>query len=882
MWIRRLEVEHWRGLEHVLLDDLSPHLNLVTGPNESGKSRLVQALRFGLFESSRGAGRFKQDLQTWGANERPRVRIEFELVGATWQVDKAFGTQQHQTRLTTTNRSLEGEEAEVTLRELLGTEPGSTTAPAAGAQLGRWSLLWVEQGRAGEEPAIADNSVIQGGLHDRLTREVGDVAAGAVGQYVRSRAREEAERFYSQGAGAEKKLLREARSALETRTAARVELEQRIAAIDQDAQALRRSRDAEADLTHRLHAAEELLRESRARLQATRELAHRLDAAKQAVAQAEANVAAQRAALERAGARVAEIAALEQRRDELARACEAALDQERELRAVLAAQREAVAEAERQQDALRGQRLQLKGQAQARLLRAEQARLATVLDQIEQQDGIVRAARSALAALPELDAEALETLRRQDRQRFEARARLEGASVRLTVTAERPLEIDGETLAAGATRSFLVDDDRRIEIAATLSLDVQPGSGTLDALRDTVADLESSLSRRLEAIGVADVAEGERVLRAREAQRAALEAALQRLQEIAPEGLDAVRTRAETLAAELVDLPADVDDDVEARLADIEARESAQLDAATLARSQRDASSERLQRLAGDTATLRADLEGATRELAQLHRQQAADGDVSAARAGVAEAERTLAAAATGFEEIEASYRTAGGETAAQDVERAENALAALRQQIAEQRDLRVRLEQRLADAGAASLHEELQDAAAAEEHARGEFQRLERQALAARRLFEHVEAAYGAAQARLAEPVIRRIQPYLEQVLPGARAHLAEDFGLLGLQLGEAGATERFDQLSGGTREQLALLVRLGLAELLGEEESWPLLLDDALVNTDAERIRQFQRVLYMASRRTQILLFTCHGALFDAAGADRVIALAPRLRRS
>ncbi len=882
MWIRRLEVEHWRGLERVVLDDLSPHLNLVTGPNESGKSRLVQALRFGLFESSRGSGRFKQDLNTWGANERPRVQVEFELAGALWQVEKTFGTQQYRTRLTTTNRSLEGEEAEVALRELLGTEPGSTTAPAAGAQLGRWSLLWVEQGSAGEEPGIADNSALQGSLHDRLTREVGDVAAGAVGQYVRSRAREEAERFYSQGAGAEKKLLREARSELEVRTAARSELEQRIEAIERDAQALRRGRDVEADLTQRLHNAEEALKEARARHQATRELAHRLDTSKQALAQAEATTTARRAALERAEERVTEIAALERRRDELTRALEVAAGRELELREMLAAQRDAVVDAEQQHEALRRQRLHLQRQVQARALREQQARLAAVLEQIEEQDGIVRAARSRLAGLPELDAAALEALRQQDRQRLEARARLEGASVRVKVTARQPVEFDGKTLSADETRRFLIDRDRSFDVGAALTLHVQPGSGSLDALRDSVADLDSSLAHRLEALGIADIAEGERLLREREGQQAALQTAMQRLEELAPEGLETVRSRLDALALLLADLPTDTDDDLEGELEDIEARETAQIDAATLARSQRDASSERLQRFAEEAAKQRAELEGARRELAQLQRQQAADGDVDAARTKVAEAERTLAQAAMGLEEMEASYRAAGGDTAASDVERAENALASLRQQIADQRDLRVRLEQRLADAGAASLHEELQEAAAAEEHARADFQRLERQALAARRLFEGVESAYGAAQARLAEPVIQRIQPYLEQVLPGARAHLAEDFGLLGLQFGEAGATERFDQLSGGTREQLALLVRLGLAELLGEDEPWPLLLDDALVNTDAERIRQFQRVLFAASRRTQILLFTCHGALFDAAGADRVIALEQRSRRA
>jgi uncharacterized protein YhaN len=61
----------------------------------------------------------------------------------------------------------------------------------------------------------------------------------------------------------------------------------------------------------------------------------------------------------------------------------------------------------------------------------------------------------------------------------------------------------------------------------------------------------------------------------------------------------------------------------------------------------------------------------------------------------------------------------------------------------------------------------------------------------------------------------------------------------------------------------------------VLGGEESWPLVLDDVLVNTDATRIQRVQRALYHAGRKMQILLFTCHGALFDTLGPDAYIEL-------
>ncbi len=882
MWIRRLEVEHWRGLEHVLLDDLSPHLNLVTGPNESGKSRLVQALRFGLFESSRGAGRFKQDLQTWGGSERPRVRVDFELAGAAWQVEKTFVSQQHQTRLSTANRAFEGEEAEARLRELLGTEPGSTTSPASGAQLGRWSLLWVEQGRAGEEPEVADNSAIQGGLHDRLVREVGDVAAGALGQYVRRRAREEAERFYSQGLGAEKKRLKEARSHLEACSAAREDIERRIAAIEDDARTLRRTRADESDLSERRAVAEAERSDARTRRDETRELARQLEAVTDELARAEAAVAARRKALAQAESLAEELSANEQRRERLQAELDAVLKEEAETRSTLTELREHAANADMALDGLRTERLRLQRLVQARSQREEQARLDARLDQAARQDAVLAELRTALNELPEVGDADVMALRMLERERLEASARLEGASVRVRLQTRRALDLDGERIEAGVERTFLVDRDRRFELDGIASLEVQPGSGALESLRDAVADSEVNLRRRIEALGVRDLEHAERVSREREALLGREREARQRLRELFPDGREAARTWRDLLAATLAELPqSEVPPDLDAALANIETGEGEQIAVAAAARKRRDEASARIEAQAQQVADLRSELKGIDGELAQLRRQLEGDGSVARLREACdAEARRqTEVAARRG--DIAQVFKAAGGDTAELDLERAERAVRALDEQAAGKRDLRVALEQRMNDAGASSLHEALQDAASAEAAAELDLARLEREAGAARRLFERVERAYGAAQAQLAEPVIRRIQPYLEQVLPGARAHLADDFALLGLQQGEAGSTERFDQLSGGTREQLALLVRIGLAEVLGEDEPWPLLLDDALVNTDPERIRQFQRVLFAASRRTQILLFTCHGPLFDAAGADRVVPLVPRPRR-
>ena len=68
-------------------------------------------------------------------------------------------------------------------------------------------------------------------------------------------------------------------------------------------------------------------------------------------------------------------------------------------------------------------------------------------------------------------------------------------------------------------------------------------------------------------------------------------------------------------------------------------------------------------------------------------------------------------------------------------------------------------------------------------------------------------------------------------------------------------------EALSFGAREQLGLISRFAYADLL-QQAGRPtlLILDDALVHSDAPRLAQMKRVLFDAAQRHQVLLFTCH----------------------
>lgn len=91
------------------------------------------------------------------------------------------------------------------------------------------------------------------------------------------------------------------------------------------------------------------------------------------------------------------------------------------------------------------------------------------------------------------------------------------------------------------------------------------------------------------------------------------------------------------------------------------------------------------------------------------------------------------------------------------------------------------------------------------------------------------------------------------------------------------SGAAVSATSLSRGTRDQLYLCLRLGLADAFAEQGTrLPLLMDDVLVNFDPERAEAMAKVLADAADRHQILLFTCHpetSALLEReAGANRI----------
>lgn len=87
-------------------------------------------------------------------------------------------------------------------------------------------------------------------------------------------------------------------------------------------------------------------------------------------------------------------------------------------------------------------------------------------------------------------------------------------------------------------------------------------------------------------------------------------------------------------------------------------------------------------------------------------------------------------------------------------------------------------------------------------------------------------------------------------------------------------------DGLSGGEKEQLHFAVRMALAHSLGGEERRLLILDDTLMATDGVRLPRILDILEEASERFQILILTCHPERFAGLTGASWIDLGEQLR--
>jgi DNA repair exonuclease SbcCD ATPase subunit len=861
--------------EPTAVEGLSGRLDVLIGPNEMGKSTLLAALRTLFTERHTVTGKAVEALRARAGAGEPVIEADFDAAGAGWRVTKRFGKGRAAVLVDRASGRLvaEGPEAEERLAELV---------THRGAAEGGIALLWADQGAA-LAPKPPEKEA-RPALHAVIEREVESAADGGMARKLRdavTKALEQhvpAKRRTSAKAGShyERALNRQAelqRALQEARSAAAAAAD-RLAEIARLRDELQRIGSAEA-AARRLEARDKAaaahdagsraalgLKSAQAEFERLAREAERvdgelatLDADLQALADLDRDIAERQARLgelEQTCAAAREAATVSERASSEATAAET-----KALAALVAAER---------REATAAARRDLAGLHATRAAAAELA-------------GEIAAASQALA-LSRVDAAGLKDLEGMVRELDAHAARLAAGAPRIRIDYEpgraAGIEIGGAAIANGA----------EVVAARPLQL-VIPGVGTVTVTPAASAELEAAAAgaRRLEdrkaellaRMGVADVAAARASLASRQQQERDIATAQARLAALAPEGVTALEERVAALAERLA-LHTGEETGI--------ARQDAE---AMLARSRQELQAAR-QRL---NAAIKAD-EGARAQLVSLKEalaqaeqrvreisvrlpplavraeeraRKAAARDL--ARAAAREANATyLALKDTAPDEAAMSALKSAALGTADAVARAADETARLRQQIE-----RLEGAQENADEGGVATRA----GEAADELARADADVARyRREVAELSLIEEVLAkAESETRERFLSPVLARLGPYLDLVFPAARLGFGD--GLQAAALTRSGIEEAIGRLSSGTQEQLAILIRLGFARLFAEAgHDVPLILDDALVYSDDERIRRMFAALSLAAGQHQVLVLTCRASAFAGLGGNR-LALSP-----
>lgn len=865
---------------------------VVGGPNESGKSTLMDAAHRALFMRYKTGGDAQAQLLS-NSGGQPQVTVAFEVGGKRFSISKRFSGQTGTATLTQeSGETLKNDAAEARLAELLGVEAASGKALRA-----QWAHLWVWQGDAFADPtectnaqatslleqfqssgaAVVQQSSLDGkvaarfeAMWDEYFTKSGDIRkTSTLWKAIERHERSQQERALAEGALT--KLL-SAATALEAAEQILAGLAESLAALESDRKAVVERR---ASLTA-LRATEQIQRVQVASARESMENAQALESRIVDLRSVVAHLGASLAPLE---AQTTQLVEQEQhaRQREL-EANSAVADTERKVRELQHST--VIAELFER----RFKRFEDRSGIDARA--AEIARL-----EVERK-GILE----KRAGLPDVTAEHLQRLVDANQALAMADATLRAMAAGVEVLSSTiSVRLNGEVIEQGSRQ--IVTSDSLLDVGGTAQIRVTPGGGSsLHEAQNSKESARRALAAELDAIGVPTV---DAARSARE-QIVAHEAALQKLEvRLAECGTSTIADDQERLRQDLATLdgelarrmnlggerptPVDLADASDRHrmlvqsLNDLEVKQRSELEfrretteSLQVAAQQRSDHDSMLQQQKAELNARRSEIDG----LLGAHgnddvRMQAliAKKEVAATRA------QQLAAS-------EADIAALQPELLDADEERVTRALASLAQQRAANEEIRLLSRQTLAQDGSRDPHAELALAVAVEREALEARERAELHANAIDLLNQHFDNERESVASQFAAPLREKVSTYL-RCLFGPQSTVQLNFdgdSLSGLGLerrGDVNDAFRFDALSGGAREQVAAALRLGVAEVLaaGHDGALPVVFDDAFAYSDPQRLEGLQRMLDLAARRgLQVIVLTCNPRDYDRLGAHMV----------
>lgn len=888
MKIRHIEVQNFRRFrEPVIVSDIGDGLTVLAGDNEAGKSTLLRALQAVLFDRHSISKSLAKSFLPFQSEVQPQVTIEFDCGGQSYRLRKGFYQKPFaELRVTSGTGVYSDAEAEERLQELLRFKSPERGRADEASHHGILGLLWLEQGASSErwQAALTDKDGPAGrSLHTALEGELGEVLGGPYGHQLVARIAERYGEFFgkngrAKGAYAQaEKSLADLQGELEQ---VRRELSRTQAASDElllARQTLARLSEGQlgrGQLTLRL--AEEAWQRVQSAESAGREAEERKKAAEVQV----------RLAAQSYKQRQSEQAWVEGERRRLADKIALLDDGQARLSELARTQTEAeewfAGEQARAQQLSTELRRDEQREARLRLAR-EQQRISQSLEQARAVERQGNSLKKQVSELPVDDA-ALRKLQQHQEALRVAEGRLDAVATRVDVALQPGLDLRQDGQPVERSRPLLLTQGIELSLwqgeQRLATLTIQPGAEDLTLRHQRVAELREALQAALQAVGVTDLDAAEAQAR----QRSALLQQVQQLREdykaCAPHGVAALQAELQRVEAQLAPLrqsaaedeltgegPADAEN-LESQIAERCAEHRRQLrqveselgGAQQRAKTAQQAWQEQTNRL----AVLQGEVKSGTDAL------RAKEEALAEARSRIADAdlEQALRAAQDRLELAEAALLVAQQTLAHAEPQKVTDELQARRSEVAKLKAEIERVTQQVARLDGELDGLAQQDLREREERLRARLGREQttaaqqtQQAEALRLLQDVLQDAERRAREDFMLPVERRVEHYLQQLLPGSKLQFSPgNYALSELQRG--GVPEPFDALSIGTREQLAVISRLAFADLLRKQgQPTSLLFDDVLVFADDRRFQLMLAALKDAAQTQQILILTCRG---------------------
>ncbi|WP_291080539.1 AAA family ATPase [Dietzia sp. UBA5065] len=867
MILHRLRIEDFRGVGREEVTLPSRGVFLIEGPNESGKTSLMDALEM-LLEHKASSSRAEIKAASPVGRDVPVVvEAEFTVDGERMRYRKEF-VRGKRTSLEFTGSAkaaLTGDDAHDYVRDLLDRRVDRSL----------WKALRVAQ----DDPI---GQVDAGGGLSSLRRAL-DAAAGGNDptgdDTLVTRVEEERNRYLTARRGEptgdlarSETRLADARTALAEATARFAELDTAVAE-HAERKASHEGRQAALDTVQaevtRLEEADRVVADHRDRCSTAEAEADRAAIAHEASSRARRERAELLARRDREQVRRT---ALRDAAEAAGRRLEPAQARAGEARSALEAAETRVTTAWALLDA---QRVARERDRRRSDLAALDALLATLRDV-----GETLAEREAELAEIDLPADVLDGIRDADAALREAVVRSAASAPRVEVAGVGEIRVGGDPIDVADGWAREIVEDTVFEMGS-ISLTVVP-AGDTDSVRRAEARARTVLDRLLEEHELDSPADAERRAGRSAELRADIAALRRRRSDLlagdTPE--DLVGRRAMLASGADAEPPtaaegADCGDSagpVVGSIGDLAAESASAEEHLARCRAEDRAASAEAETLRTDAATRTALLREADERLREC------EDALAAARDAVPD--HDLAVAVEQTRVVADSTRTAATVArAGLDEALAEappglldNARASLDVLVAEEREAAAAVATALGRVNAIGDQGRLEDVAVAEREtdaAGRENDALWRRARAADLL--HRTLVQRRAEALLAyqEPFHRAVLE-LGSLVYGREfdVRLGEDLTILSRRIGEV--TVDYDALSGGAREQLAVIVRIACARIVGDD-GVPVFLDDTMGYTDPTRRLTMGAVIAAAAATSQVIVLTCDRARFAGIGGAR-----------